>query len=164
MPPRHATTGGPTETGKLQMKIRTLYVTAAFALASTAVQSATLETMQVYKSPTCGCCEKYIQYLKQERIKVEVINVPDMAPIKTKYGVPPALQSCHTSLANGYVIEGHVPVAAMKKLVAEGRPIKGIALPGMPPGSPGMGPVKAGTLTVYEIPDSGQAAKVFSIE
>lgn len=68
----------------------------------------------------------------------------------TQHGVPPALQSCHTSLVNGYVIEGHVPVGAIRRLVSEGKQIKGIAVPGMPAGSPGMGPMKPGTLTIYE--------------
>ena len=63
---------------------------------------------------------------------MSVISVPDKAAVKTKYGVPGALQSCHTSLVNDYVVEGHVPVGALKKFVSEGRKIKGIALPGMP--------------------------------
>ena len=146
------------------MKTRNLLSIAVLALASAVSYAAPLGTVQVYKDPTCGCCVKYIEYLKEEGINVEVISVADMAAIKVKHGVPRQLQSCHTSLVNGYVIEGHVPVGALKKLVSEGKPIKGIALPGMPPGSPGMGPVKAGTLTIYEIPHAGQEPKVFSVE
>ena len=146
------------------MKRRDVIAIAALALASGTSLAAALGPVQVYKDPTCGCCGKYIDYLRQEGVKVEVVSVADMAQIKAKHGVPSQLQSCHTSLANGYVIEGHVPVAAMKKLVNEGRSIKGIALPGMPVGSPGMGPAKPGTLTIYEIPDAGQTLKVFSVE
>jgi hypothetical protein len=126
--------------------------------------AADLKLVQVYKSPTCACCEKYIEYLKQNGVEVVVITVPDLGVIKAKYDVPPALQSCHTSLVNEYVVEGHVPIGSLKKLLAEGRNIKGIALPGMPPGAPGMGPMKAGTLTVYEIPKAGETPRVFSVE
>ena len=146
------------------MKIRNLLSTVALVLASAIVHAASLGPVQVYKDPMCGCCGKYVEYLRQEGVKVEVISVADGAAIKARYGIPRQLQSCHTSVANGYVIEGHVPVAALKKLVGEGKPIKGIALPGMPPGSPGMGPVKAGTLTIYEIPAAGETPKVFSVE
>lgn len=146
------------------MRIRNLAVFAALVLASIAGNAAELKSVQVYKSPTCGCCEKYMEYLRQNGVEVSVVNVPDMAPVKAKYGIPEALQSCHTSLVNDYVVEGHVPVGALKKLLAEGRKIKGIALPGMPPGSPGMGPMKPGTLTVYEIPNTGETPKVFSVE
>ena len=146
------------------MNARKLLSIAVLALTSALSYAASLGTVQVYKDPMCGCCGKYVEYLREEGINVEVISVPDMTAIKAKYGVPQKLQSCHTSLVNGYVIEGHVPVGALKKLVGEARPIKGIALPGMPAGSPGMGPVKPGTLTIYEIPDAGQASKVFSVE
>ena len=146
------------------MKCRDVLAIAALALTSGTSFSASLGTVQVYKDPQCGCCGKYIDYLRQEGVKVEVVNAAEMSQIKAKHGVPPQLQSCHTSVANGYVIEGHVPVSALKKLVAEGRSIKGIALPGMPAGSPGMGPARPGTLTIYEIPDAGQMPKVFSVE
>jgi hypothetical protein len=144
--------------------LRLAILGAAMMLAAALGHAADLKSVQVYKSPSCGCCEKYIEYLKQNGVEVLVIPVPDMAAIKAKYNVPPALQSCHTSLVNNYVVEGHVPIGSLKKLLAEGRNIKGIALPGMPPGSPGMGPMKAGTLTVYEIPKAGEKPRVFSIE
>lgn len=146
------------------MLIRKPVVLAALLVASLAGNAAELTSVQVYKSPTCGCCGKYIEYLKQNGIAVSVINVPNMRFVHAKYGVPPTLQSCHTSLVNEYVVEGHVPVGAIKKLVGEGRKIKGIALPGMPAASPGMGPLKPGTLTVYEIPDGDEKPKVFSVE
>ena len=146
------------------MKIRTLILVGALSLANAVASAAELKSVEVYKSPTCGCCGTYIEYLKQNGVAVSVIDVPDMAVVKTKYGVPLEMQSCHTALANGYVIEGHVPIGALRKLVAQGRKIKGIALPGMPPGSPGMGPMTPGTLTVYEIPKAGETPKVFSVE
>jgi hypothetical protein len=146
------------------MRRRDVFAIAVLVLVSGTSLAASLGPVQVYKDPMCGCCAKYVDYLRQEGVKVEVISVADMSAVKAKYGVPPQLQSCHTSVANGYVIEGHVPVAAMQKLVNERRSIKGIALPGMPAGSPGMGPLKPGTLTIYEIPEAGQTAKVFSVE
>ena len=146
------------------MKIQTLILAGALSLANVGAFAGVLKSVEVYKSPTCGCCGTYIEYLKQNGVAVSVIEVADMDAVKVKYGVPLTLQSCHTALVNGYVVEGHVPIGALKKLVAEGRKIKGIALPGMPPGSPGMGPMTPGTLTVYEIPKAGETAKVFSVE
>lgn len=127
---------------------------------TTLAQAAEFNTVTVYKSPTCGCCEKYIEYLKQNGVEVSVTDVEDTAAVKAKYDVPAALESCHTSLANGYVIEGHVPVAAIRKLLSEGKPIRAIALPGMSVNAPGMGPMKLGTLTIYEIPKSGETPRV----
>ena len=97
------------------MKCRDVLAIAALALTSGTSFSAALGTVQVYKDPQCGCCGKYIDYLRQEGVKVAVVSVAEMAQIKAKHGVPPQLQSCHTSVANGYVIEGHVPVSALKK-------------------------------------------------
>ena len=146
------------------MHIRKGVAFAALILISIAGNAAELKTVQVFKSATCGCCGQYVEYLKKNGLEVSVVNVPDMEVVHAKYGVPAALQSCHTALVNGYVVEGHVPIGALKKLVAEGRKIKGISLPGMPADSPGMGQMKPGTLTVFEIPDAGDKAKVFSVE
>ena len=146
------------------MHIRKGVAFAALILISVAGNAAELKTVQVFKSPTCGCCGTYIEYLKKNGLEVSVVNVPDMEVIHAKYGVPATLQSCHTALVNEYVVEGHVPIGALKKLVGEGRKIKGISLPGMPPDSPGMGQMKPGTLTVFEIPDADQKPKVFSVE
>ena len=146
------------------MLIQKSVVLAAFMVVSLSGYAAELKTVQVFKSATCGCCGTYVEYLKKNGLEVSVVNVPDMEVVHAKYGVPAALQSCHTALVNGYVVEGHVPIGALKKLVAEGRKIKGISLPGMPADSPGMGQMKPGTLTVFEIPDAGDKAKVFSVE
>lgn len=127
----------------------------AAALAGTAVT--------VYKSPTCGCCENYIEYLKENGFSVKTIKQDDMDSIKKRYGVT-HVASCHTALVNGYVVEGHVPVSAINKLVKEKPAIAGISVPGMPKNSPGMGEMKKGTLTVYRIPKAGEAPAVFSVE
>jgi len=110
-------------------------------------------TVTLYKSPTCGCCEKYVSYLRENGFTVNAINQNDMDSIKVRYGIS-HLATCHTALINGYIVEGHVPVHA----------IVGISAPGMPTNSPGMGEMKKGTLTIYSIPKSGDESKVYTIE
>lgn len=97
----------------------------------------------VYKSPTCGCCKDWVKHMQQNGFKVKQIDVDNVVPYKIKYGVTQSLSSCHTARAGGYTIEGHVPAADIKRLLKERPKIKGLAVPGMPAGSPGMeGPQK----------------------
>lgn len=119
--------------------------------------------MTVYKSPTCGCCEKYVDYLRENGFTVKTENESNMDAIKKRYGMSHAA-SCHTALVNGYVIEGHVPVNAIRKLLKEKPAIIGISVPGMKMNSPGMGETKKGTLTVYAVPQDGKEPYVFSVE
>lgn len=93
----------------------------------------------VYKDPSCGCCTKWVDHLRGAGLRPEVHDRSDMDALKDSLGVPAALRSCHTAVVGRYVIEGHVPVADMKHLLA-GAPknVVGIAVPGMPAGSPGM--------------------------
>jgi len=133
----------------------TMMFNAITVFASTAVA--------LYKSPTCGCCEKYVSYLRENGFTVNAIDQNDMDSIKKRYGIG-RLASCHTALINGYVVEGHVPVHAINKMLKEKPAIVGISAPGMPTNSPGMGEMKKGTLTIYSIPKSGDVAKVYSIE
>ncbi|MCU7931026.1 MAG: DUF411 domain-containing protein [Candidatus Thiodiazotropha sp. (ex Codakia rugifera)] len=92
----------------------------------------------VYKSPTCGCCKKWIDHLKDNGFTVEVHNQRNMNPVKKELGVPRHLQSCHTAKVGGYVVEGHVPANLIVRLLKDKPQIKGLAVPGMPMGSPGM--------------------------
>lgn len=92
----------------------------------------------VYKSPTCGCCEKWIDHLEDNGFDVVSKDVRDLSAVKAAYAVAPRLASCHTALVDGYVVEGHVPAVDIKRLLAERPPVKGLAVPGMPMGSPGM--------------------------
>ena len=92
----------------------------------------------IYKSPTCGCCSDWVAYLADNGYSVMTEYVDDMNPIKIRYQVPPALQSCHTAVVAGYVIEGHVSVAEIERLLSERPAVLGLAVPGMPIGSPGM--------------------------
>ena len=92
----------------------------------------------VYKSPTCGCCTKWVEHLQAAGFSVTVHDVQSVEPFKERYGVPRRLASCHTAAVGGYVIEGHVPADLIRKLLAEKPAVKGLAVPGMPVGSPGM--------------------------
>jgi hypothetical protein len=92
----------------------------------------------VYKTATCGCCGNWVQHMNAQGFACNVTNLADLNEVKVKYGVPANLQSCHTSLVGGYVIEGHVPAADIQRLLKEKPAIVGLAAPGMPAGSPGM--------------------------
>jgi len=92
----------------------------------------------VYKDPNCGCCNKWIDHLKRAGFMVEAYNRDDMAKIKAELGVPRGLESCHTALIEGYVVEGHVPIADIERMLTEKPDGLGLAVPGMPIGSPGM--------------------------
>lgn len=118
---------------------------AKVAAASTgqAGQSGQAVTVTVYKSPTCGCCTKWEEHLRQNGFRVVSVPRDDMPAIKQEHGVPRGLQSCHTALVDGYAVEGHVPADVIRKLLTERPKVKGVAVPGMPMGSPGMeGPTK----------------------
>ena len=95
--------------------------------------------MQVYKTPTCNCCQKWVDYVKARGYVVTVNDVTDLAPVKQELGVPRGATSCHTAVIGGYVVEGHVPVEDITRLLAEKpKDVLGITVPGMPIGSPGM--------------------------
>ena len=92
----------------------------------------------VYKSPTCGCCNKWVDHLRANGFNVRAHDVADITVAKKTNGVPLTLGSCHTAKVGGYVIEGHVPASDIKRLLKERPPVRGLAVPGMPIGSPGM--------------------------
>jgi hypothetical protein len=94
--------------------------------------------IKVYKTPTCGCCKSWVEHLQKNGFVVESVNMPDLSAVKTKYGVKPALQACHTAVVGNYVVEGHVPADLIKKILTERPKVAGLAVPGMPMGSPGM--------------------------
>ncbi len=97
-----------------------------------------LPSITVYKSPTCGCCAKWVDHLEENGFKVRTIDTHDTAELKVRYGVPGDLRSCHTALVDGYVVEGHVPADDIKNMLSEKPDVVGIAVPGMPVGTPGM--------------------------
>ena len=96
-------------------------------------------TVIVSKDPNCGCCGAWAEHLRASGFAVDLRDVTDLAPVKARLGVPSDLAACHTAEVGGYVIEGHVPASAIRRLLTrEDRPGKGLAVPGMPAGSPGM--------------------------
>jgi len=100
--------------------------------------SAAAPKVKVFKTRTCGCCAKWVEHLKANGFDVNVQEVPSTAEYRQKYGVPDKLQSCHTAMVAGYAIEGHVPAADIHRLLKAGSKATGLAVPGMPAGSPGM--------------------------
>lgn len=101
-------------------------------------QTQALPPMLVHKSPTCGCCEVWVEHVRKAGFDVQVRDHDDMAPIKSRLGIPYGKGSCHTAEVGGYFVEGHVPAIDIKRLLAEKPNAKGLAVPGMPAGSPGM--------------------------
>lgn len=124
---------------------RTLSLSAAFfALTLTGAAAPSVDaipkepTITVYKDPSCGCCKSWIAHLVKNGYHVDARDTPAMAEVKRTLGVPEALTSCHTAVVNGYLIEGHVPAADIARLLKEKPKVAGLAVPGMPMGSPGM--------------------------
>jgi len=107
-------------------------------LAAMVPLSAAGAKVQVYKTATCGCCAKWVEHLKAAGFEVSVENVASTAEYRKKFGVPEQMGSCHTAVVAGYAIEGHVPAADIQRLIASRSKAKGLAVSGMPAGSPGM--------------------------
>jgi len=121
------------------MKRRTVLKGAALALlAPLLAQADRKPQITVYKTPSCGCCHEWIAHLEANGFAVSANDVPNTAPYRERFGVPRELGSCHTGVIEGYALEGHVPAAEIKRLLAEKPQARGLAVPGMPVGSPGM--------------------------
>jgi len=106
----------------------------------------------IYKSLSCGCCSVYVNYFKNKgSSRVQVVDVGGDNSIKTESGVPNGLESCHTTIIGDYFVEGHIPLEAVNRLLKEKPDIKGIAMSGMPPGSPGMPGTKIGDFVIYAV-------------
>ncbi len=118
----------------------------------------------LYKNPQCSCCEGYAAYLRTNGFEVEVKPTNDLAEISGKAGVPEKLQGCHTMFVDGYVVDGHVPVTVIRKLLSERPAIAGITLPGMPEGAPGMTGSKHGPFSIYAVTKDGAAPTVYATE
>ena len=134
---------------------------AALALPRLAIAAPIQATL--YKNPQCGCCEDYTAYLRKNGFVVDVKPTNDLAAISQKAGVPEDLQGCHTMFIGDYVVDGHVPVSVIHKLLSERPAIAGITLPGMPEGSPGMNGRKQGSFTIYAVTKDGVAPKIYAI-
>ena len=144
--------------------LRTLLATAVLTLSFVPFLASAGEKPAgtLYKNPQCGCCEEYATYLRENGFTVTVEATHDLPLIKQQQGVPKDFAGCHTMVMDGYVVEGHVPVDTLNKLLTERPDIKGISLPGMPLGSPGMTGRQHAPFKIYEFSD-GQP-KVYAVE
>lgn len=106
-------------------------------------------SVTIYKPPQCPCCSEYAGYLSSLGARVEIAAIDDIDGLMDRLGVPQDLRSCHISIVEGYIVVGHVPADAIKKLLSERPNIKGISLPGMPPGSPGMPGAREKPFAIY---------------
>jgi hypothetical protein len=129
--------------------------------ASGATAAADTNTIVVYKSPTCGCCAKWVEHLQSAGFHVVVHDTEDVDAVKDGSGVPAQLRGCHTAIAGRYVIEGHVPASDIRQLLRQRPAIAGLAVPGMPSGSPGM---EGGSSERYDVLTFGGSgpARVFA--
>ncbi|AXA38144.1 DUF411 domain-containing protein [Rhizobium leguminosarum] len=125
----------------------------AFAVAPT--------KMTVYKDPNCGCCHEWSKAMAAAGFSVDARNTDDLAAVKARLGVPVDMEGCHTAVVEEYYLEGHVPLEAVQRLLRERPPVQGLAVPGMPPGSLGMGDDPQASYDVYAIPSGTGAPYVF---
>ncbi|MBZ3695689.1 DUF411 domain-containing protein [Phyllobacterium calauticae] len=125
---------------------------AAFvALTVGKAKAATPSVMTIYKDPNCGCCNLWAKSMETEGFKVERVNTDDLPGIKKRFGVPAEVEGCHTATVEGYFLDGHVPLEAVRKLLAEKPGIAGLAVPGMPAGSLGMGNDPSASYDVFAV-------------
>lgn len=123
-------------TSLLKLPVRSLLLLLLIAGGTAWAQSAT--QIEVFKSPYCGCCEKWVEHMEKSGFKVSAHNVNDVPAARKNLGMPDRFGSCHTAKVGGYVVEGHVPAADIQRLLKEKPKAIGLAAPGMPQGSPGM--------------------------
>ena len=136
-------------------------LTTGAAPASSVDGAAKKPTIIVYKDPSCGCCKSWIEYLIKHGYRVDAKDTPDMTEVKRTLGIPDGLTACHTAVVNGYLIEGHVPAADIARLLKEKPKVAGLAVPGMPMGSPGMEGPRAQHYQVLSFDKAGKT-KVFA--
>ena len=124
--------------------VKSLHATASAAmlagllLGGTGVPALASDVVEVWKSPSCGCCTGWVKHMRASGFEVKTHDVEDVDPVKRANGVPEPLHSCHTATVDGYVLEGHVPAADVRRLLAERPKAKGLSVPGMPADAPGM--------------------------
>jgi hypothetical protein len=147
------------------MRRRSFLVLLAAVAAAGTVRAQEARKGTLYKNPQCGCCEDYATYLRKEGFQVAVVATHDLDAVKAQHHVPENLYGCHTTLVGGYVVEGHVPASTIERLLRERPRIRGISLPGMPQGSPGMTGKKTEPFRVYEV-GSGSSAepRVYAVD
>ncbi|MGH6947496.1 MAG: DUF411 domain-containing protein [Kiloniellales bacterium] len=134
-------------------------MTSALTVFGTAALAA---DVTLYKNPQCGCCEAYADYLRENGFTVTVKPTHELVAMSRDAGIPDEFHGCHLSFVEGYAVSGHVPVETVNRLLTERPDIKGITLPGMPQGSPGMTGTKTEPFTIYEI--GAGRPKVYAVE
>ncbi|HYG90489.1 MAG TPA: DUF411 domain-containing protein [Azospirillum sp.] len=137
--------------------------TIALSLALLSPATVFAEQAVLYKNPQCGCCEGHAEHLRANGINVTSVATHDLALKRQEQGVPMELVGCHMMLIGGYVVEGHISAAVVKRLLAERPAVKGISLPGMPIGSPGMEGPRTEPLVTYTFGNGGEP-QVFAVE
>lgn len=120
-------------------------------------------SVEIFKSSSCGCCGIYADYVNRNGLDVNINTVGDTSIVKSEFNIPSNMQSCHTSVYGDYYVEGHVPLEAVAKLLEEQPDIAGIAMPGMPPGSPGMPGPKRGDFVVYAVNHDGSTEEFMRV-
>lgn len=110
--------------------------------------------VKIYRNPNCGCCDVYANYLKSNGFSVELIDTLNAASIHKQFNVPERLEGCHTAVIGKHVFEGLIPAEYVRRVVNENRPIRGLSVPGMPVGAPGMPGTAKGPIHVYYLDDS----------
>ncbi|WP_429082007.1 DUF411 domain-containing protein [Aeromonas bivalvium] len=129
----------------------------ALMVAGTSLSALAAEPMTVYKSQYCGCCEQWVKHMQDNGFELKVVNTEQLDPIKVQHGVTPQLASCHTALVDGYVVEGHVPAADVRRMLEQKPAIRGLTIPGMPQSAPGMD-IPGQAYQVLAIDEAGQTA------
>lgn len=142
------------------LRLVALGVTLAAATPASAEDAS--RSVTLYKNPQCGCCQEYAEYLSQNGFTVTVKPTHDLVTMSREAGIPEVFQGCHLAFVDGYVVSGHVPVKTVERLLSERPDIKGVTLPGMPQGSPGMTGIKTQPFTIYEI--GAGRPKVYAVE
>jgi hypothetical protein len=148
------------------MKRRIFCIGAMIAVFTPAVPAFATKPIRatLFKNPQCSCCEGYAAYLRKNGFEVEVKPTNDLVEISQRAGVPENLQGCHTMFVEGYVVDGHVPVNVIRKLLSERPEIAGVTLPGMPDGSPGMTGRKHAPFVIYAVYKNGAAPTIYATE
>jgi hypothetical protein len=139
-------------------------VVVALLLGSTSASAEEKVAARLFKNPSCKCCDAYADYLQSNGFDVTVVEHRSMSLIKRKYRIREDLEGCHTTVVGDYVVEGHVPVATLRRLLTERPAIKGVSLPGMPAGSPGMSGTKEAPFEILSITGQDGPPPVFTTE
>ena len=148
------------------MRKTTAAIAAAIAVAGAGYlaigRDSRADEVTLYKNPQCGCCELYADYLRDNGFTVAVEPTHELGAMSRDSGIPDDYQGCHLAFIDGYAVSGHVPIGTVRRLLAERPDIAGIALPGMPEGSPGMSGRKGAPFTIYAV---GEARpRVYAVE